>query len=451
MMTSPLLCAAVVAAALTAGARPALAQTSVQIPLQLDFVNPGARSLAMGGAFAGLADDATGGFANPAGLRELGRPEVSVELRGRWLESLFLERGRLSGAATGVGTDVIDAPRFGASHDDSVRVPYASVVFPRARQGWVVAGFRHELARVDQHYFSEGVFQQDPAELTARRDVPQDGMRSISITGYGVAAAWEIDRRLAVGAAANLYAFDMTSVFRRFDVDGFFGRADRDVELGRATQTGTDVAFAPTAGVRACFKPCDDRAGTSARVGLVYRHGPSFDYETRDGDDVRSNAFRLPHVVAGGMAVEIPRPGRRLLLTGEVKWVGYSRLFDDFIEDQARATNVQDMLRIDNGVEVHAGLQYTIETMAWLPQVRAGVWSDPDHTVRFDPGAPKDHPALRLQDEKLAVALSTGRRRTHVSGGIGFTFSPDLEWNAGVDVSADVTIVSTSVIVRFGR
>ena len=60
MMTSPFLCAAVVAAALTAGARPALAQTSVQIPLQLDFVNPGARSLAMGGAFAGLADDATG-------------------------------------------------------------------------------------------------------------------------------------------------------------------------------------------------------------------------------------------------------------------------------------------------------------------------------------------------------------------------------------------------------
>ena len=46
-----------------------VAQTAIQIPLQFDFVNPGAKSLALGGAFTGLADDATAGFANPAGLR----------------------------------------------------------------------------------------------------------------------------------------------------------------------------------------------------------------------------------------------------------------------------------------------------------------------------------------------------------------------------------------------
>lgn len=437
-------------AAVLLTAHAAFAQTSVQIPLQLDFVNPGARSLAMGGAFAGLADDATAGFANPAGLRELGRPEFSIELRGRWLESSFLERGRLSGRASGEGTDLIDGPRFGTSRDDSARVPYASVVFPRARQGWVVAGFRHELARVDQRYFSEGVFQQDPAELTARRDVPQEGVRSIAITGYGVAMAWEITPRIAVGGTANLYGFDMTSVFRRFDVNGFFGEAIRSVELGRATQTGSDVAFAPTIGLRGCFKPCADRARASTRVGIVYRHGPSFDYDTQDGDAFRRNVFRLPHVVAGGVAVEVPRPGRRWLLTGEVKWVGYSRLFDDFIEDQALSTNVEDRLRIDNGVELHVGLQYAIETMRWIPQLRLGGWLDPDHSVAFIPGQPADHPALRLRDEKLAVALSTGRRRAHVSGGVGFTVSPDLEWNIGVDVAADTVILSTSAIFRFG-
>ena len=47
--------------------------------LQFNFSNPGARSMGFGGAFAALADDATATFANPAGLVQLSRPEVSVE------------------------------------------------------------------------------------------------------------------------------------------------------------------------------------------------------------------------------------------------------------------------------------------------------------------------------------------------------------------------------------
>src|SRR5262249_4349067 len=46
----------------------AFAQESLQIPLQFDFLNPGAKSLALAGSFVALADDATATFANPAGL-----------------------------------------------------------------------------------------------------------------------------------------------------------------------------------------------------------------------------------------------------------------------------------------------------------------------------------------------------------------------------------------------
>ncbi|MDH3816848.1 MAG: hypothetical protein OEV48_20340, partial [Acidobacteriota bacterium] len=45
------------------------------------FANPGARSLALGGAFAAIADDATAAFANPAGLVQILRPEISAEIR----------------------------------------------------------------------------------------------------------------------------------------------------------------------------------------------------------------------------------------------------------------------------------------------------------------------------------------------------------------------------------
>src|SRR5574340_865677 len=39
--------------------------------IQLNLVNPGGKSLAMGGAFVALADDATAALANPAGLTQL--------------------------------------------------------------------------------------------------------------------------------------------------------------------------------------------------------------------------------------------------------------------------------------------------------------------------------------------------------------------------------------------
>src|SRR3569832_78161 len=49
--------------------------------LQFNFGNPGARSLGMGGAFIGLADDASAAEANPAGLTILRKPEDSEEGR----------------------------------------------------------------------------------------------------------------------------------------------------------------------------------------------------------------------------------------------------------------------------------------------------------------------------------------------------------------------------------
>jgi hypothetical protein len=49
------------------------------------------------------------------------------------------------------------------------------------------------------------------------------------------------------------------------------------------------------------------------------------------------------------------------------------------------------------------------------------------------------------------VALSTGKRLTHFTGGVGLTFSPTIEWNFGADFASNTTIVSTSVIVKLGQ
>src|SRR5262245_47064599 len=49
--------------------------------IQFSFAPPGARSLAMGASFIGLADDATASESNPAGLTILTKPEISGQVR----------------------------------------------------------------------------------------------------------------------------------------------------------------------------------------------------------------------------------------------------------------------------------------------------------------------------------------------------------------------------------
>src|SRR5436305_187621 len=75
---------------------PALAQnTDIESlsGLQFNFGNPGARSLGMGGAFLGLADDASAAEANPAGLTILRKPEVSIEGRNYQEKQVFSTSG----------------------------------------------------------------------------------------------------------------------------------------------------------------------------------------------------------------------------------------------------------------------------------------------------------------------------------------------------------------------
>src|SRR5437868_11669714 len=61
--------------------------------LQFNFGNPGARSLGMGGAFLGLADDASAAEANQAGLTILRKPEISIEIRSYVEQKIFSTTG----------------------------------------------------------------------------------------------------------------------------------------------------------------------------------------------------------------------------------------------------------------------------------------------------------------------------------------------------------------------
>ena len=113
--------------ALAAGSARAQSGQTAQIPLQFDFLDPGARSLGMGSAFVAVADDATAAFTNPAGLTFLVKPEVSAEVRYRSLETPFLFGGRLSGTVKNVGADTTAGATY-ATSDGLGRAALLSVV-----------------------------------------------------------------------------------------------------------------------------------------------------------------------------------------------------------------------------------------------------------------------------------------------------------------------------------
>jgi long-chain fatty acid transport protein len=424
----------------------ASAQTSLQIPLQFDFLNPGAKSLALAGAFAGLADDATASFANPAGLTQLDQSEFSIEGRYNHITTQFLQGGRLSGPVQNIGVDTVAGPVFGDSSGNHLGLGFASGVYRNRAHGWVIAAYRHELVRVDQTFLSQGVFQVSPDGSVSARDVPQLGVRSVSVTGYGAAAAYRPLPSLSVGAGVAAYSFTIDSRFTRYPEDGFFGPPNLGIvpQPRPATQTGDDTAVAPTVG--AMFGR--DRL----RAGIVYRRGPTFNFTTTYGSGLqRQTAFRVPDTLAFGASFRIHPT---LLVAGEVTRVTYSRLVNGFVTDQVLESDLalqsdhQAGFSIDDGTEVHAGIQYLAIDTRGTPRLRAGAWFDPDHSVHYHPTRPPASLPDALFDERFPVALSTGRNQVHWTGGIGLTLSAHVELNAAADIAPRNKLFSTSFIVR---
>ena len=112
--------------------------------------------MGFGGAFVALADDATAAYANPAGLVQITRPEISLEGRSWSYATPFTEQGRIDGEPTGIGVDVVAGLRSGTSSHDATGVSFLSLVYPR--NDWSVAFYRHRLADFESLTQTQGLF-----------------------------------------------------------------------------------------------------------------------------------------------------------------------------------------------------------------------------------------------------------------------------------------------------
>jgi long-subunit fatty acid transport protein len=178
---------------------PVSAQQAV-VPLQLSFSDPGARSAGLGGAFVALADDATAAFANPAGLVQLLKPEISIEARN-WSHSIpYTAGGRVEGDPSGFGLDVTTGITKLESTYGTTGLSFLSLVWPLGN--WSFAVYRHQYADLEFSGETQGLFG-GGSDCCQTRWFDQQMYSKQDIVSYGVSVAYRIRDSFDVGRLAH--------------------------------------------------------------------------------------------------------------------------------------------------------------------------------------------------------------------------------------------------------
>src|SRR5262245_17813060 len=323
-VVSSVVCIAVILVAGVARAQDAELQLQ-QLPLRFDFLNPGARSMSLGSAFVGLADDATAAFTNPAGLDRLSRPEISFEFRGRRSDNEFLRGGRLSGTPTMRGLDTSPIPDYGTSLDSTGGAGFLSLVYPRKR--WAVAAFRHELVRGSQHFDSQGSFFTDAVTSGNVRLLPIQAYQDVGITNYGASVGFKVNNAVSIGGgvSAATLKLEQTVYSYRVPSTDFYAASDysasqRVIAATQKSDNYTGVGF--TVGTLLRVTP-------KVQIGAVYRGAPTFNFDAKTdllqpSSTVRSDIgvlLQAPNVFSTGASV---RANDSVLLTFEYDFVAHS-------------------------------------------------------------------------------------------------------------------------------
>lgn len=434
--------------------------------LQFNFGNPGARSLGMGGAFLGLADDASAAEANPAGLTILRKPEVSIEARNYEEQQLF--------TTSGTFPDIVRTPF--THYSDRVVVTFGSFVYPV--KNFTFGAYFHEPLNNK----GAGVVAPRFDELTGNLEsqlpnffLPSGGGAPISETEcenlrrqtnnpfacleyrvdpfvsalevrqrtFGFAAAWQLHPKFSVGATVRHQRFEEAAFTFRFtqnfdpstvSVQATAREKDGEIDVVEETDTTFGVGFK--------WSPTD-----KISVGGVYKVGPQFDAPlffagaatNNEFLQVADTKFHIPDVAGLGVSI---RPIPVLTINLDAVHVTYSNLVDDFVASVADVRELDESpFGADDVTELHIGAEYVFTTRIPIA-LRAGFWRDPAHAVEWR--GPLNRPDFIAE----AMLYPEGEAQNHFSIGAGLAW-PRFQIDAAYDSSDTYKVGSISVVTRF--
>lgn len=407
------------------------------IAFEFSFSNPGARSMGFGGAFVALADDATAAFANPAGLVQLTKPEVSIDVR-RWSYSTpFTHSGRFGSEPTGIGLDTQTGIVRHRSETDLTGLSFLSFAYPKKR--WSVAVYRHILANFEASSETQGIFLEGPGPVDTFRVFDRQDRTDLEIVTYGLSAAFQVVESFSLGFGITYfdgliqgdqgqYRWNDESLESYFGINSFL--PERLVQDTSFVADDSDIGFA------AGFLW---HLGTNWHIGGFFRQGAEFqldivvtggpvseDPDFPPGSETEiSTPMATPDSYGAGIAYR--STGGRWTFSFEWDHIEYSAIFDSLGE-------VSEEEFIADGDEFRLGGEYAFLESRPLLAVRAGVWRDPNHQVRSN------------QDNVIIQALvGSGDDELHYAVGFGAAFE-HFQVDLGIDLSDRQDMFSVSGI-----
>jgi long-chain fatty acid transport protein len=373
------------------------------IPFQ--FFPPGARSLAMGATFIGIADDATAAASNPAGLIILTKAEASAH--GRFTSfPEFSEGGYRSPGSSAISPS------------------YVSIVVPR--KPFSFSAYYQQVSKIDidRHFAGNVRFANEaettPFESTSRIDV--------LLSDVGLSGAVNLGHRVSVGGTLGVRRLKLTYLNEN-TIAGDFSFNDR------ASSEGTDDTLVFSLGVLA-------NPNGRFSAGAVYKRGGRFELPyTVDFDGSLDGPVSCPSsgVCAAG-ALEIPdtwgigagfRPSGKWLIAADASLVRYSQLSPTLFRGipfdiYPPSSNELPPAPFDDVVQIHVG-------------VERGFVGNPTFLVRAG--------AYRRPDFNKAGVVDAGAFFATFGGGVVFGDRGQLD--GAVNLSRDVKEGLLSLVVRF--
>jgi len=397
---------------------------------QFSFVNPGARSTAMGGAFIGLADDATAAVANPAGLTILTKPEVSFEYRGTRFDPDKLN------SINSVSTSGVDLFIHSANNLDDLNQPsFLSVVFPAGGSTYAVS--RQESVRmkgsIDESFVL--VFPTITGTLVALADTDQ------KVVDWNFSYATKLSNSFSLGGSVT---YAQLSWVNRVDNSVLFPDLGLSVPQFSTNIDATDNGFGFNIGMLA-------HLGKYASWGIDYKYNPKFSVtETSTGTGAFAppegsfkNELKIPDTFGTGFAI---KPNDNITLNADLDYISYSQLTNGMVPGYniltTLATPGSIAYKVDNAFEFHVGAEFVVIVKGSPIALREGYYRKPSNSLIVSNSNPGDRPLLD--------AVFTKRPdENHFTLGSGFVFGQHFQIDWAADLAKSTTSFVLSTVVRF--
>jgi len=420
--------------------------------LQFRFGNPGARSLGFGGAFIGLADDATAPMANPAGMTRTYKRSASFELNYSRMENQIPYQ---SGSVIQRNLFEFDFELESSSApDQTFQVPYLAVVFPKGnfRYGF----FAYQQANLNREYstdailvcdFSNGFHPDCPNIPSTAQYPPSTDVLNLEIVNVGASGAWLFGDSFSLGL--SLFYSDMD-----YQADSIMElpQVGRVATVNRLAR-GEDTDWGALAGMLW-------QATEELSVGMTYKRQPEFSYTaTLDkseplplfpDDFVTPGLFKIPDSLGLGVSI---RAAEHVTINLDANRVYYSEITDNLIDFTLASTGDGNAIiqTMPDVTELHVGLEWVFTQAANPISLRFGYWFDPYHaaTNNVEDNQILEGPLSTPYFRDIFFLHLFEEDEHHYSMGLGWTLGRKFQFDLAYETSESSDMGAVSGIYRF--